>query len=77
MALTMAGSLRSASTLLALTAVMSRVAGLIVTSTSVRTRPKALALVTGTNRPVLLGRPVGRGVTTPVLLTSCVLAEQL
>ena len=43
-------------------------------------RPKALALVTGTRRPALLARPVGRGVdcaVPPTFFTSTVLAEQL
>jgi hypothetical protein len=49
-------------------------------STSVSTRPKALALVTGTSRPILFGRPVARGVVDtmpPLLVTSAVFAEQL
>ena len=69
---------RSTRRLVGKTAVMSRVRGSIVASMSVSTRPKALALVTGTKRPMMLGRPATRGVTVaPPLLTSTVLAEQL
>ena len=47
---------------------------------SLRTRPNALALVTGIRRPILFANPVGRGVlvtTPPTLRTSTVFAEQL
>ena len=81
MAAMIPGSVRSTSTLVAATATMSRVAGLMVTSMLLTTRPKALALVTGTSRPILFGRPVGRGVATFVAallpVTSTVVAEQL
>ena len=75
------GLVRSISTLRATTRVTSRVPLSSTRSTSVTTRPKALALVTGIKRPILFGMPAERVVVTALakLLprTSVVVAEQL
>ncbi len=78
MAATISASLRSTSRFIGDTAIDVARAGSMRMSMSVSSRPKALALVTGTKRPALFGKPVGRGVDTaapPTFLTSTVLAE--
>ena len=81
MAALMVVLVRSTSTLLGLTSITLRVAGSIWMLISVSTRPKALALVTGTSRPLRLGRPVARATRTLLAavlpVTSTVFFEQL